>query len=307
MTKSVALAAVLLIANFASAEADYLLECPSKEVDRAIRDCTIVIGSRSANPVAAYEARCVAHWLKGAYARATADCDQAIRLGVSSPAAYLISGNALAERGDHSGAAADYSRSLELTPTTSAYYNRGTAHLALGEYTLALADFNSAVAGQPSVPQARVNRALALLAIGGSQEEIRADLDRGVELLHANLTASAIRKQVLDILDRRAGSVSDTASAAAMPPLRPFPPSKVLPSSISLEALPATTLTASLATLHARALTLPQPLRGALGRTHAGGGPGHTDSLGDCVRLWNPETRMTQRQWKEICQRLSWF
>ena len=82
---------------------------------------------------------------------------------MSSPAAYLLSGLALAEKGDHRGAVALYSRSIELTPTTTAYYNRGTSYLVLGEYMWALEDLDRAIAGYPSVRQARMNRAVALI------------------------------------------------------------------------------------------------------------------------------------------------
>ena len=68
MTTTVMLAALLFLTTVASAEATYRLQCPSDDVDRAIRDCTIVIGSRRTNLPAAYETRCVALWLKGAYA-----------------------------------------------------------------------------------------------------------------------------------------------------------------------------------------------------------------------------------------------
>jgi tetratricopeptide (TPR) repeat protein len=206
MTTTVMLATLLLVTTVASAEATYRLKCPSDDVDRAIRDCTIVIGSRRSNLLAAYETRCVALWLKGAYARAVPDCDQSIRIGVSSPAAYLLSGVALAERGDHHGAVAYYSRSIELTPTTTAYYNRGTSYLLLGKYAWALEDFDRAIAGQPSVRQARINRAVALLIDGREKEEIRAELDRATEFISISATASAIEREVLELLNQRGRS-----------------------------------------------------------------------------------------------------
>src|SRR6476469_5188315 len=237
MTTTVMLATLLLITTVASAEATYRLQCPSDDVDRAIRDCTIVIGSRRSNLAAAYETRCLALWLKGAYVRAIPDCDQSIRIGMSSPAAFLLSGIALAERGDHHGAVAYYSRSIELTPTTTAYYNRGTSYLKLGEYVWALEDLDRAIAGQPSVRQARMNRAVALLFDGREKEEIRAELDRATEFISISATASAIEKDVLELLSQRSLFQGLTALAAANISPRIFPPSKVLPEAISLESL----------------------------------------------------------------------
>ena len=238
MATTVMLATLLLVTTVASGEATYRLQCPSDDVDRAIRDCTIVIGSRRTSLRAAYETRCVALWLKGAYARAIPDCDQSIRIGVSSPAAYLLSGIALAERGDHHGAVAYYSRSIELTPTTTAYYNRGTSYLVLGEYVWALEDFDRAIAGQPSVRQARINRAVALLIDGREKEEIRAELDRATEFISLSATASAIKKEVLEFLSQRSRPQGLTALTAANVAPQIFPPSKVLPEAISLESLP---------------------------------------------------------------------
>ena len=237
MTTTVMLATLLLITTVASAEATYRLQCPSDDVDRAIRDCTIVIGSRRSNLAAAYETRCIALWLKGAYVRAIPDCDQSIRIGMSSPAAFLLSGIALAERGDHHGAVAYYSRSIELTPTTTAYYNRGTSYLRLGEYVWALEDLDRAIAGQPGVRQARMNRVVALLFDGREKEEIRAELDRATEFISISATASAIEKDVLELLSQRSLFQGLTALAAANISPRIFPPSKVLPEAISLESL----------------------------------------------------------------------
>jgi len=238
MIKTVMLAALLLTTTIASSEAAYRLQCPSDDVDRAIRDCTIVIGSRRSSLAAAYETRCIALWLKGAYLRAVPDCDQSIRIGLSSPAAYLLSGIALAEKGDHRGAVAYYSRSIELTPTTTAYYNRGTSYLVLGEYMWALEDLDRAIAGYPSVRQARMNRAVALLFDGREEEEIRAELDRAAKFISISSTASSIEKDVLEILSQRSRYQGLTALTVANISPQLFPPSKVLPDAISLESLP---------------------------------------------------------------------
>jgi tetratricopeptide (TPR) repeat protein len=308
----VVLAALLSFGFVTSAEADYRLECPSQDVDRAIRDCTIAIGIGRANLPEAYAVRCVARWLKGAFARAMADCERAIKLGADFAAAHHIRGIASAEKGDHQAAVADYSRSLELTPTTSAYYNRGTAYLALGDSAAALADFDRAIAGEPRVPQAHVNRALALLASGRSAE-VAADLDRAVELLHGDSIASAIRRQVLEKLGPAPGTaVSNTAVPAELPvPI--FPPSKVLPPSISLETFSGRPLRvpSTLIPRAAPALSSPSeappiqrevPLQAPA--TAKARPATRQDSFAECVRLWNPEARTSLRQWNEICRRL---
>jgi len=297
VANALSLAALLLLGAFASAEADSRLECPSQDVDRAIRGCTVAIRTGGANLPVAYANRCVAFWFKGAYARAAADCDQAIQHGANVSAAFLIRGTMLADKGDNRGAIADYSRSLDLMPTASAYYNRGTAHLVLDESALALVDFDRAIAAQPAMPQPHINRALALLA-GGRTEDMVAELDRGVELLANDTLAFAIRTQILDVLERKRAGFPDGVFAVAKPALQPFPPSKVLPQSMSLEALfdgaplhlaPSPTRTPALPADSPRVFARPATAR---------------DSLADCIRLWHPETGTTQSRWKEICQRL---
>jgi tetratricopeptide (TPR) repeat protein len=292
VAKSPALTAVLLIASSVAAGADYRLECPSHDIDRAIRGCSIAIGTGGANLPTAYATRCVAHWLKGAYARAAPDCDEAIHRGANSAAAYLLSGITHAEKGDQHAAVADYTRSLELRPTSSAYYNRGTAYASLGDFALALPDLDRAIEGQPPVPQAHINRALVLLA-SGRGEEIAADLDRAVYLLHGDAAITAIRNQALDSLGREGGP---------NPPVQLFPPSKVVPDAISLESLSAQKLKIQLGGQAGRAPAAPVSIRDQEHRISGATLP--RDSMAECLRLWHPETRVSQRHWKEICRQL---
>ena len=306
MAKKFLLAALLFAVSLASAEAaDYRVQCPSQDVDRAIRGCTIAVGIGANLPIA-YANRCVAFWLKGAYARASVDCDQAIQHGGKFAVAYLIRGIALAENGDHRAAIADYTRSLDVMATGSAYYNRGTAYLALNDYAAGLADFDKAIAADPRVPQAHINRALALLA-SGRTVEVRADLDRGLELLQGDPLASAIRKQVIAAVEREGPGRLNTPPGVPL-----YPPSKVLSKRISLELFAGTTLSegsvasfrASPLALRLRSPSTPRQPKDVVRAPAAIRAATSRDSLSECLRLWHPETQTTQSQWKEICRRL---
>lgn len=288
------LGTALFFVSFAQAEAGYRLECPSRDVDHAIRGCTVAIGAGGSNLSTAYATRCVAYWLKGAFSRAAADCEEAIELGTDSPAAYLIRGIAHADKGEHNAAVVEYGRSIELRPTPAAYYNRGTAHAALGEHALALVDLDKAIAGQPPVPQAHINRALVFFA-NGEAEEVARDLDRAAHLLHHDPEISVIRGQVVDAMRRGGGPGNGRL------PVPLFPPSKVIPEVISLELLSAHRLKVRVGSQQGKPTKAPEllpsthaPARFALPR----------DSMGECLRLWHPETRTTQRQWKGICRSL---
>ena len=310
MAKTLLLAALLFSVVAPTEAASYRLECPSPGVDRAIRGCTIAIGSAVANIPTAYANRCIAYWLKGAYERAAADCNKAIQLGGAFAVAHLIRGIGLADKGDHQAAIADYSRSLELFPTTSTYYNRGTAYLNLTDYPRALADFNNSIATPPGPPQAHINRALALLP-SGRMDHIFAALDRGLELLPGDPFASAIRTYVLYTLRMERGELDRSMRPGKQGTIQPFPPSKVLPESLSIESFSASTLTAPVALNAVPTLALLRAPQSVPAKPMARR-PAHTkvapsgarDSLAECLRLWHPETRATQRQWHDICRSL---
>jgi tetratricopeptide (TPR) repeat protein len=68
------------------------------------------------------------------------------------------------------------------------YNNRGYAYNRLGEYLLALQDFNQAIALQPGMAYAYNNRGLALHRVGMSAEG-RADIERSLRLDNQNAYA----------------------------------------------------------------------------------------------------------------------
>jgi tetratricopeptide (TPR) repeat protein len=282
MVPQSALSALLFLVPFAWSDAsDYRPECPSQDVDRAIRGCTIAIQTATTPAPVAYANRCIALWLKGSYAPAIADCDQSIKQGSASPTAYLIRGVGLAENGELHAAIADYSRSLDLSATATAFYNRGTAYLALGDFGAALADFDKAIEAQPSVPQAHVNRGLALLSTGQTSVAF-AELERGLVELRGNGLAWSIRQKAMADVDHRDPNPGSFDAVSTHPLVQYFPASKVLPVSLSLDAFVADNE------------RLPELSRR---------GP-QKDSFADCLRLWQPDTQTSLRQWQGICRRL---
>ena len=130
-------------------------ECASRSVDRTIRDCSLAIEENAGHGrvAAAYVGRSLAYWEKGAYEKAAADSDQAIRLGGNFAEAHLIRGIHLYDLGNRDTALADFSRAIDIKPSPTAYYNRGTAHLASADYARAIADFDLALASDARVPK----------------------------------------------------------------------------------------------------------------------------------------------------------
>jgi tetratricopeptide (TPR) repeat protein len=229
------LAALLLFATLLPAHADNRLECLSRDVDRGIRYCSFIIEQHAghASVAAAYASRGIAYWQKGAYQKAAADSNQAIRLGSNFALAYLMRGIHLDDTGDHHAALADFTRAIEIQPSPTAYYNRGTAYFALADYARAITDFDQALASEARLPQAYINRALAHLALGHSEVAL-ADIQRGAKLLPQNPPAGAILKRVLAAVGQTADPFPQSTplhivTDAPRGSLAFFPVSKVLP------------------------------------------------------------------------------
>ena len=88
-------------------------------------------------------------------------------------AAYYNRGNAHSAKGDFAAAIADYDEAIKLDPkNASALTNRGTAHSEKGDADAALADFDEAIKRNPRYASAYFNRANGYAA--------RADADRAI-------------------------------------------------------------------------------------------------------------------------------
>jgi lipoprotein NlpI len=88
-------------------------------------------------------------------------------------AAYYNRGNANSAKGDFAAAIADYDEALKLDPKNArALANRGTAHSDKGDADAAIADFDEAIKRDPRLASAHFNRANAYAA--------KAEVDRAI-------------------------------------------------------------------------------------------------------------------------------
>ena len=63
---------------------------------------------------------------------------------------HMRNGNSKFERGDYSGAIADYTKAIQLTPgNDDAFYNRGISKRKLGDNKGAIEDYNKALELNP--------------------------------------------------------------------------------------------------------------------------------------------------------------
>jgi tetratricopeptide (TPR) repeat protein len=108
---------------------------------------------------------------------ALADLDRALDLDPRLTQAYNARGQIYLENGDVQKTIRDCSKSIEVTPTLDAYYQRGQAYEKLGEHRKAIADFDAAISEFREAPFAYRARSAAR-GKAGDREGARADDDQ---------------------------------------------------------------------------------------------------------------------------------
>jgi tetratricopeptide (TPR) repeat protein len=138
--------------------------------DIPIDGCTAVIQSGRQvlrNLARAYNNRGVAYRVKGKYAEALNDFNEAIRLVPDYGTAFNNRGVAYRNIGDLDRAVADYDQAIRLKPDyVAAFYNRGLALADKHQYERAIADFTTVLKTDPHNPIALYRRSTAYLSTG---------------------------------------------------------------------------------------------------------------------------------------------
>jgi tetratricopeptide (TPR) repeat protein len=110
-------------------------------------------------------------------AQALADLDRALNLDPGLTQAYNARAQIYLANGDAQKTIRDCSRSIQLSPTVDAYYQRGEAYEKLGEHQKAISDFDAAIAESREAPFAYRARSVAKRN-AGDREGARADDDQ---------------------------------------------------------------------------------------------------------------------------------
>jgi tetratricopeptide (TPR) repeat protein len=153
-------------------------ECTGRDgpiPDLIIEGCSAIIQldrESSRQLATAFNNRGFAYKLKGDYAHALKDYDQAIRLDHKNANAYNNRGIIYKIKGEYDRAIEEYSQAIWLSNNDypAAFYNRAKAYFAKGQYDRALADFDVVVRFNPRNPDGLYGRGLAKLKSGETAE-----------------------------------------------------------------------------------------------------------------------------------------
>lgn len=109
----------------------------------------------------------------GRFAEVIAALDRYLETGKLLESVYRLRGLARMELGKHPGAIEDFTKAVELHPTSEVFAYRGWAHVACAAPTLALRDFELAIELEPANGDAYNGRGLMRLSLGKRAEAIR--------------------------------------------------------------------------------------------------------------------------------------
>ena len=109
--------------------------------------------------------------------------DNALNVTNNNNIAYYIRGNAYHAIGNYRQAIIDYDRAIDITPDyADLFNNRAASYYSLGKYSQALSDYDRAIQINPKFAQAYSGRGVTYAALGNYKRAI-ADYDRAIEIL----------------------------------------------------------------------------------------------------------------------------
>ena len=162
--------------------------------DLRIHGCTAIIQSGQETPqslAVAFTNRGHAYRMKGEYARALDDFNQAIGLVPNLAVAFNGRGLTWNAMRNYERAIADYSEAVRLLPTfATALVNRANAQRMAGEREQAMRDYNEAVRLDPTLVFAYLSRGRTY-RVSGDADRANADFDEAIRLQRNNAFAWA--------------------------------------------------------------------------------------------------------------------
>ena len=152
--------AVRLLPSFARAHVDLGRLLKAKDPGASLAELTDAIQLDPWIPgAAAFKGRVALNLSLGRLEPALDDLSQIIARDDKDGVAYLDRGFIKEKQGNLEGALGDYSRSIELAPSASAYFDRANVYVQLDDPDRAVVDFGAALAINPKYVPALIGRA----------------------------------------------------------------------------------------------------------------------------------------------------
>jgi tetratricopeptide (TPR) repeat protein len=154
----------------------------------------------------------------GAYDRAIATFNEAIRIDATSAVAFNNRGATYAKKGDNDRAIADYTEAIRLDPRSAfAFYNRGLAYAKKGDGNRAIADYSEAIRLDPRSGGAFYERGLAHAKKGDNDRAI-ADYSEAIRLDPKNANAFNNRGFLYETKGNNDRAIADYSEAIRLDP-----------------------------------------------------------------------------------------
>ena len=191
----------------------------------------VLAGLLSASLAAAPRSQDYDVFFKKCYSNGTSDqvivsCSAVIARGLADKedlaTAYKNRGNAYDDKGEYGLALADYEQAVAINPKDAdAFNSRGTTYTALGRYERAIQDFDQGIKLNPASPMAFSNRCFAK-AVLGQLEQGLADCDLALRVKSKNPGAFAARGFVYLKLRRYDAAIADYSAELQIAPGDPY-------------------------------------------------------------------------------------
>lgn len=156
------------------------------EYEKALDDLNHAVENGSHNPYL-FVLRSTVYQYMGQYDHALDDLNHALELSPKDDTVYLIRGLLYLTMGNYDFAVGDLNEVIRHDTTNAqAYFARGMTYFYKNQYSEALADFNHGVELTPDDSNIYAWRGSTYAAMGGSDEEVRADYCRHIRLAGEN-------------------------------------------------------------------------------------------------------------------------
>ena len=153
---------------------------------------------------------------KGAYGRALANLDEAIRIDARLAVAYANRGAVHTFTGDYARALADLDESVRLNARDAVtFHDRGIVHLRKSDYERAIADFNQAIGINARYGGALSARGEAYLRKRDFERAL-SDLNEAIRLEPKSIVSFSRRAQTFEAKGDRARAIDDYSRALAL-------------------------------------------------------------------------------------------